>query len=100
MHRRTLFSVALAVAKLAYSQMVVDQLSYETTSDALSHLATPNTSGPKKFRFSRNIECGDDQVGCSGSTIFRRLSYPLYVEIFMFRPVLLQDNYAPLWIAR
>jgi hypothetical protein len=70
MHRGTLFLVALPIAKLAYSQMVVDTLSYETTPNVLTHLATPNTPGPKKLRFSRNLECGDDQDGCSGSTIF------------------------------
>jgi hypothetical protein len=50
--------------------MVVDTLSYETTPNVLTHLATPNTPGPKKLRFSRNLECGDDEDGCSGSTIF------------------------------
>src|SRR5277367_447568 len=72
MHPRTFFLIALSIAKLAYGQIVADTLSYETTPNAANRLATPNTSGPKKFRFSRNLECGNDQAGCSGSTIFRR----------------------------
>jgi hypothetical protein len=73
MHRRTLFLLALSIAKLAYSQIIADTLSYETTPNVISRLATPNLSGPKKFRFSRNLECGNDQDGCSGSTILGRL---------------------------